>query len=171
MEIIFHNFYFHLLLVVWVFTCLFGSFFLSLYGFVFCILLQRLFLWVLSDFLVFLHEMNILDLLRCGSFFRKIAFSYAYRPNQFNIEVFTQNDIVVKTGFKLKISLFFFIEITELKHAICDFLVEKWYLFFDTVPNATLPFGIVLFFFLKMGHKSIADLVISPCGKILIKKI
>jgi hypothetical protein len=51
----------------------------------------------------------------------------------------------------------FFVDITKLKHTVCDFFVEKRNLLFDTVPNAALPFGVVLFLLLEMSHKEVRN--------------
>jgi len=47
----------------------------------------------------------------------------------------------------------FLTDVTQLKHTICDFFVEEGDLLLNAAPNAALPFGVVLFLLLEMGHE------------------
>jgi hypothetical protein len=58
----------------------------------------------------------------------------------------------------------FFVDITKLKHTVCDFFVEKRNLLFDAVPNAALPFGVVLFLLLEMSHEE-GEWILVSCGE------
>jgi hypothetical protein len=64
----------------------------------------------------------------------------------------------------LEIVGIFFVDITKLKHAVCDFFVEKRNLLFDAVPNVALPFGVVLFLLLEMSHEEGEGILVS-CGE------
>ena len=69
-------------------------------------------------------KVNVLHILGRWRFFRQIAFSYAKRSDKLNIEIFSKNDIFLKTGLDLEVFELFFTDVTQLEHAICDFFVE-----------------------------------------------
>lgn len=97
--------------------------------------------------------MNILNFLGCWGFFRKISFGYTNGTDKFNVEIFAENDVVFQAWFDLEVLMSFLTDVTQLKHTICDFFVEEGDLLLNAAPNAALPFGVVLFLLLEMGHE------------------
>jgi len=152
LKVILNNFNLHFLLIGWAFTLFFfASFFLRLFFFVFLFI----FFWLLSQFdsLLLLSKSYICDILLCWYFLRKVSLSNACWSYKFNVKLLSENDIILEARLNLKIFNLFFWYISKLKHAIGDLLLKEGDFFLDTDPNALMPFRVVLFLLLVMGHE------------------
>lgn len=78
-----------------------------------------------------LLKQDVFDFFGSGRFFGEILLIDAERTDHFDIEVFTEDDVVFEGGLYFEVLLAFFVEISEEKHTVGDFFLEEGDFFFD----------------------------------------
>lgn len=93
--------------------------------FLYCNLLNQL------QPLEFLLKLDVVYFFGGRGLFGEVLLIDAERTDHFDIEVFTENDVVFETGLYFEVLLAFLVEISEEEHAVGDFFLEESDFFFD----------------------------------------
>jgi len=81
--------------------------------------------------LQFFLELDVLDLFRQRRLFGQVLSLNTEGSNHFDVELFTENDVVFEGGLDFEVIFVSFVEISKKEHAVRDFFLEKRDFFFD----------------------------------------